>query len=533
LGIVLLSLCLSAGCTRVSTSSQPAEAAWTIHGVVRYAIPNDLNTLNPVLGGLAYENAIEEAVFDGLVKLDDHQRLIPDLATQVPSVANGGISADGKTITYHLRKATWQDGTPVTAADVVFTVQKIKDPSVNAPNSGPYTHIASIDAPNPSTVVVHLTAPWAPAIGQLFCDGENGSIIPKHLLEHATDFNQDPFGTHPVGSGPLRLVRWERGAQIILEPYAKYFGGPPKLKHVVIQIIPDTNTRLTSLTSHASDFGTITPAQAQIVRTTPGLKVMFVRNYALVYVVVNVTRPILSDVSVRRALAMAIDRRRLTQTAFLGAAIPADSFIPPFSWAYTPNNGLPRYDLEAATRLLDAAGWRMGGDGTRRKGKLRLAFSIVTATGSLTQATLAEELQQAWRALGADVSVRTLQLNVLRSPTGLLVTGQFDTAVVNFIFDPDPDRTQNLGSQFMGARGFNESRYSSARSDALSAAAVAVYERAKRKPYYAQLQRLWNADLPVIPIAWVDNVDVVNADLRGFKPEPVNSDFWNVSQWRI
>ena len=113
------------------------------------------------------------------------------------------------------------------------------------------------------------------------------------------------------------------------------------------------------------------------------------------------------------------------------------------------------------------------------------------------------------------------------------MTGQFDTAVVNFIFDPDPDRTQNLGSQFMGARGFNESRYSSARSDALSAAAVAVYERAKRKPYYAQLQRLWNADLPVIPIAWVDNVDVVNADLRGFKPEPVNSDFWNVSQWRI
>jgi peptide/nickel transport system substrate-binding protein len=147
--------------------------------------------------------------------------------------------------------------------------------------------------------------------------------------------------------------------------------------------------------------------------------------------------------------------------------------------------------------------------------------------------TLAEQLQQAWHAVGADVSVRTLPLNVLRSPTGLLVTGQFDTALLGFIFDPDPDRSQNLGSEYIGARGFNESRYVSAHSDALSNAAVSVYGHNERKPLYDQLQRLWNTDLPIIPIAWADNVDVINADLRGFKPEPVNSDFWNVVQWQI
>jgi peptide/nickel transport system substrate-binding protein len=531
---VVVLLVVTSACTRVSTSSQPRAASWTIPGVVRYAIPNDLNTLNPVLGGLAYENAIEAAVFDGLVKLDDHERLIPDLATEIPSLSNGGISADGKTITYHLRRGvTWQDGAPVTSADVAFTAEKIMDPTVNAPSSGPYTHIASVETPNNFTVIIHLKAPWAPAIGQLFCDGENGSIIPKHLLEHSADFNRDPFGVHPVGSGPLRLVRWDRGADLILEPNNRYFGGAPKLQKVIIQIVPDTNTRLTELTSHSLDFATIAADQADTVRRAGGLKVLLVPNYALAFVAVNVTRAPLNDARVRRALAMALDRPRLTRTVFLGTAIPADSFIPPFSWAYEPNNDSPSYDPSQAARTLDAAGWRIGNDGIRHKGAQRLAFDVVTNSGSVATMMLCEELQQAWKAVGADVSVRALPLNVLRSPTGLLVTGQFATAVLSFIFDPDPDRSQNLGSEFIGARGFNESRYVSARSDELSTIAVAVYDHAKRKPFYAQLQRLWNTDMPIIPIAWVDNVDVINSDFRGFRPEPVNSDFWNVSQWQI
>ena len=502
---------------------------------MRYAIPNDLNTLNPVLGGLAYENAIESAVFDGLVKLDDQERLITDLAAEIPSRANGGISADGKTITYHLRHGvTWQDGVPFSSADVVFTVAKIMDPSVNAPNSGPYTHIASITAPDPYTVVVHLHAPWAPAIGQLFCNGENGSIIPKHLLEQSADFNHDPFGIHPVGTGPLRLVSWERGADIKFDAYPGYFGGAPKIRSVVVQIIPDANTRLTTLTSHELDFATVgNPAEVPALRRAPGLRVLLVKNYALILVEFNVTRSPLNDVRVRRALATALDRPRLTARTFVGTAIAADSFIPPFSWAYAPDNASPPYDVAAAQRLLDEAGWHAGADGIRRKGDQLLTFDLLTTSGSATGAAMAEQLQQAWRAVGADVTVRSEPINVLRSPTGLLVTGNFDAALLSFIFDPDPDRSQNLGSQFIGARGFNDMRYVSRRSDDLSAAAVSVYDHAQRKPIYAQLQRLWNTDMPLIPLAWVDNIDAINADLHGFRPEPVNSDFWNVVQWQI
>lgn len=530
-------LLLWCGCSKVATTGRGEAGSdrATIPGVVRYAIPNDLNSLNPVIGGLAYENAIESAVFDGLVKLDDQERLVPDLATEIPSRGNGGISADGKTITYHLRHGvSWQDGAPFTSADVVFTVAKIKDPRVNAPNSGPYTHIASVTAPDKYTVIVHLRAPWAPAIGQLFCNGENGSIIPRHLLEGSTDFNHDPFGVHPVGTGPLRLTRWDRGAQIVLVANAGYFGGAPKVHSVVVPIIPDANTRLTTLTSHGLDFAHLgNPAEVTSLRSMPGLRVLLVKNYALTFVEFNMTRAPLNAAPVRRALAMALDRPRLTSRTFVGTAIPADSFIPPFSWAYDADNGSPPFDVGGANHMLDAAGWHLGADGVRRNGNRKLAFDILTVTGSATGAAMAEQLQQAWRAIGADVSVRSEPLNVLRSPTGLLVTGQFDAALLSFIFDPDPDRSQNVGRQFIGARGFNDMRYVSPRSDALGVAAVAVYDHAQRKPLYAQLQRLWNADLPIIPLAWADDIDVINADFRGFRPEPINSDFWNVVQWQI
>jgi peptide/nickel transport system substrate-binding protein len=122
---------------------------------------------------------------------------------------------------------------------------------------------------------------------------------------------------------------------------------------------------------------------------------------------------------------------------------------------------------------------------------------------------------------------------VLRSPEGLWVTGHFDVALERLVLDPDPDRSANVGSQFIGARGFNNSRYVSAQSDLLTARAVAVYSEEQRKPVYAQLQRLWNRDLPIVPLAWDDAIYVVNRDLRGFKPEPVNSDFWNVQTWKI
>ena len=523
------------GCSRVSTGAHPAHQGSTIPGVVRYGISNDLNTLNPIIGGLAFENSIEEAIFSSLVKLDDHERLIPDLAIEVPSARNGGISPDGRTITYHLRHGVrWQDGQPLTSADVAFTYRKIVDPSVNAPNSAPYTHVQSLTTPDPYTVVIRLKQPWAPGIGQLFCGGENGGIIPEHLLAHSADFNHDPFGTHPVGSGPLRLALWERGSRLVLVPNQYYYLGAPKLKEVEVLIVPDPNTRLTMLISKELDVVQVgVPDQIARLREIPGYAVKLVQYPYLAFLDLNVSRAILSDVRVRRALALGLDRIRLAQTAYAGTAIPARSFMPPFSWAYAQDNGSPPFDPQAAGRLLTQAGWLVGSDGIRSRSGRRLELDISFATEGAPARVMAELMQQQWRAIGVDATIRPSPLNVLRSPTGLWTTGNFDVAIFTFIFDVDPDRSANLGSQFIGTRGFNDGRYRSAESDLLTAQAVQSYTHTARAPIYAHLQRLWNADLPIVPIGWPQAIYSVNLDLRGFKPEPINSDFWNVQEWRI
>ncbi len=524
------------GCSRVSTLSHRMSGnATTIPGVVRYAISNDLNTLNPVIGGLAFENAIEEAIFNGLVKLDDHERIIPDLAEEVPSVENGGVSADGRTITYHLRHGVrWQDGVPLTSADVAFTFARIEDPKVNAPNSAPYTHVERILTPDPYTVVVRLKAPWAPAIGQLFCDGENGSIIPAHAFAHSSDFNRDPFGVHPIGSGPMELKTWERGARIILVPNPTYFAGVPKIKELDILIVPDSNTRLTLVTSKELDVvGIGTPNQVARLRQLPGYSVLLVQYTWGNYLLFNLSRALLADQQTREGLSLALDRRRLVETSYSGTAAVGETFIPPYSWAYTADNGSPPYDVRRAKEVFAQAGWRPGSDGTLMRDGRRLAFTLSMSTGSTINSSEAQQMQAQWRAVGADVAIQTVPINVLRSPDGLWTTGKFDVALQNLIFDPDPDREANLGSEFIGSRGFNDGRYVSAQSDRLSAEAVSVYPHAEREPLYAQLQRMWNHDLPVLPIAWPQAIYAVNNDLRNFKPEPVNSDFWNVQEWEI
>jgi peptide/nickel transport system substrate-binding protein len=269
------------------------------------------------------------------------------------------------------------------------------------------------------------------------------------------------------------------------------------------------------------------------LRQLPGYSLRLVQYTWANYLVFNLSRALFADPLVRQALALALDRRRLVATTYSGTAVNGDSFIPPSSWAYTADNGSPPPDVQRARDLLDRAGWIVGPDGIRTHSGRRLAFTITTSSGSTINSELAQQLQAQWRAVGADAAIQTLPINVLRSPDGLWTSGKFDIALVNLIFDPDPDREANLGSQFIGPRGFNDGRYVSALSDRLSAEAVAVYPHDRRKPFYAQLQRLWNHDLPVLPIAWPQDIYAVNDDLHGFRPEPVNSDFWNIQKWEI
>ncbi|HEV2037019.1 MAG TPA: ABC transporter substrate-binding protein, partial [Candidatus Eremiobacteraceae bacterium] len=522
---------------KVSTSGGIDETGnrATVHGIVRLAILAEPNTLNPVLSGLIQEGYMEGAIFNGLVKLDSRGNILPDLATDVPSLANGGISKDGKTITYHLRHGvTWQDGAPLTSDDVAFTYSAYVNPKVNSFWGGTYRHITSISTPDAYTAVLHLKKPFAPAITQFFERGTGGFVVPKHILEKSADINTDPFGKHPVGTGAFRLERWDHGSLIVLKPNPHYFGGAPKLREIDVHIVANPNTQMAMIGSHELDVAVqLTPAQYPQVKAVAGIHAILVPTLLERFITFNLKREPFTDLRVRRALALALDRDRIVATAYLGTATRAQTLVPPTNWAYDPT-GAPPYDPALAKSLLDQAGWIAGPEGMRAKNGRPLTFALLNQTEQNTLSTMVQEIQRAWRDVGVAVDIKAVPRNVIYgNPDGVANSGKFDSLLDDWGADPDPDRSLLTETKNFSPHGWNDAFYSNPEVDRWSEEAVATFDLATRKRFYSLIQRQMNRDLPFIPLAWDGRIYAVNTDLRGFSPEPVFTDFWNVETWQI
>ena len=192
-----------------------------------------------------------------LVIADGSGRLVGDLATEVPSLRNGGISRDGRTYVYRLRKGVfWHDGARFTSRDVTFTWRAVVNPNNNVFHREGYEEVASIETPDDYTVVVLLKRRYPPFVTQFFTSLQEGSkaILPEHLLGKLHDINRAPFNAAPVGTGPFRFVRWDRGRGIILAANEHYFRGRPKIDKIDFRVLPDDNTILSEMESHEIDM---------------------------------------------------------------------------------------------------------------------------------------------------------------------------------------------------------------------------------------------------------------------------------------
>jgi peptide/nickel transport system substrate-binding protein len=532
----LVLLAALAACSRVSTSNQSARHnPSTVPGIVRLSINAEPNTLNPVLSGLVTEAYVEAAMFNGLVQYDDRARLVPDLATQVPSLENGGISRDGRTITFHLRRGVkWQDGQPLTSADVAFTYSKYIDPKTNSFYLNVYKRIAKLETPDTYTVIVRLAKPFAPAVFQFFGRGSGGYVVPKHVLDHARDFNRDPFGSQPLGSGPFRLSRWDHGSLIVLLANPSYFGGAPHVREIDIHIVPNPNTQVAMLGSRDLDLATqLTPTQYHRVQGMEGVRTLLTPTYFERFLTFNCRREPFTDVRVRRALAMALDRHRIAETAYANTAIAADTLLAPYDWAYTSDNGAPVYDPQGAKNLLAQAGWSFGPDHLWHKSGRTLSFGLLNQAESNPLSTMAQEMQRDFHDIGVQVDLRQVPRNVIYGTSGLANVGKFDALVDDWGADTEPDRSNIIQTKDISPRGYNDAFYSDADVDRWSEAALATYDERTRKQLYTLIQRRLNRDVPYVPLVWEKRIYALNSDLRGFSPEPLYSDFWNVQRWQI
>jgi peptide/nickel transport system substrate-binding protein len=313
---------------------------WTKPGILRVAAFDEPDNLNPMVGNEQAEVDLSLLWGSYLFRFNDRNEWVPELATEVPTLANGGISRDGRAFTYHLRTAVkWHDGAPFSADDVIFSWQQVMNPRNNVATRAGYDDVTRIDKKDAHTIVVHLRRPYAPFLSAFFSMGSSPiSILPKHLLAQYADINRVPFNVKPIGTGPFILESYEKGNMLTFEANPAYFRGPPKIKTIYWRFIPDTNTLMTQLQTHEIDGSFAIPTQyLPTLQTLSGTKLYFTDLTAYSMLGFNVSRPQLSDKIVRQALAYAVDRPSIRDKIYHSVRPLADTDQPTFLWAYNPN----------------------------------------------------------------------------------------------------------------------------------------------------------------------------------------------------
>ncbi|HLW38208.1 MAG TPA: peptide ABC transporter substrate-binding protein [Candidatus Eremiobacteraceae bacterium] len=531
-----------AGCSKIQTSVGGLNAGgnpWTVHGILRVGSYEDLDSLNPLLSSQSFVTDVDQMVYSGLIDYDDRANAIPDVALQVPTLENHGISADGLTVIYHLRRGVlFSDGAALTSADVKYTWQQIMNPNNNLPFRYPYDVVASIDTPDAFTVVVHLKHPLASFIGNFMRNGNVGSILPEHLLRSYADLNRIAFNTHPVGSGPFIVKRWEPGVLLDLIPNPRYWRGPPRLHEIRYQIIPSQNTLLTSVRGHDVDLYYDAPeVQYSTLKSLAGIRVTAVPNMTFEHVDFNCRRYPLSDVRIRQAIAYAIDWRKLANDVYFGLDLPGMADIPPLSWAYDQSVQPYPHDPAKARALLASAGWTAGAGGTLQRAGQPLQLGIATVSGVTSRAKAEELMQQDLRAVGIGLEIHNYPADILFATygnNGVLARGRFDLALFAWEYTvPDPDNTLTIGPDQLPPFGENYTFFADRDIGVWQKAAQYYYRREQRRPYYVKIQQRIHDAVPIHTIVWRSNIDAVNTDLKNFKPAPAVSDFWNSYEWQI
>jgi peptide/nickel transport system substrate-binding protein len=534
-----LLLCIAAaatvmsGCSRGATSSSFLNPG-TVAGELRYGSGYEPDSLNPLLANTQAANDIAYAIFEPLFRYDPDGNLIPAAATQVPTRANGGISADGTTITLHFRSGMeWSDGAPYDARDLVFTWHAVMNPRNNTRAQSGWDDIASMQLRDATTVVVRLKTVNAGILGTFALGGAGYPPLPAHLLAALPDINRAAFNSAPISSGPFVLTSWNHGASLEFAPNPHYWRGPPKLQRLRYVIVPDTDTLLAQLRSHEIDvYESVGENQIRELATIPGVRTTTTLTANWRRLAFNLSKPVFADRRVRLAIAEAVDWDRMNATIFHGYNRRAVSDIAPTSWA-APDVPSYRFDPADAARLLDAAGWRVGTGGMRSRGGVPLAFSVSTTNAKQSNVQSEVQMQQALRAVGIALQIKNYPGSLLFAREGPIYRGTYDTEFTIETNGPDPDNEPMWAGAFIPPHGTNTSWFDDPIVNRLSHAAATTYDRAQRRALYAREEARIHQLVPAVFFYWQNSYSGVNADLRNWKPATYISSFWNCWEWSI
>ncbi len=477
-------------------------------------------------------------LFQYMVKFDDRGQLVGDAATAVPSLQNGGISADGRTITYHLRKnLKFADGVPLTARDCVWSISAILNPNNNVQSRYGYDRIALAQAPDPYTLVLHLKEPFGPLL-TLVLAPQGFPILPQHLLARYPNLNHVDFNEHPIGSGPYVATQWSRGDRVEMRPNPYYFAGVPKIQHLTVRFVPDTNTAINLLHTREADglFDNQDRETYPQLRAMEGIVTTATPMNAVGAIIFNTQDPITGDPRVRHALAEAMNVPAMVQKTYRGAEPSTDAGRGLFIWAFSPVDypDIP-FDLKHAAQLLDEAGWKMGADGVRQKDGKTLDLLFIIQAQTPGDQIIGSFVADAERQIGVRVTLKQFNVTQFVAPANLggpVYGGKFQMALYPFVNGDDPDTTDQFQCDRIPPRGYNKSRICEALIDRLLEEGRSTFDVARRKAVYAQLQRELYRELPIALIYQRRQINSFSKRIEN-QTTSLSGAFWNAGAWTL
>ncbi|HEX3275063.1 MAG TPA: peptide ABC transporter substrate-binding protein, partial [Gemmatimonadales bacterium] len=509
-----------------AASCRPDAAGCLRCGTVVVAATGEPSHLLPPLVVETVGRDISDQIFERLADLAPGAAPI-DTGAYRPALAQRWERVDSVSWRFHLRDgARWQDGRPVTAADVVFSFEAFGDSVLDAPARPYLAGQLAVTAEDSATVLVRFARPSPES---LYDATYHVRIIPEHIWGGVPRgrWPADTAVAHLVGSGPYRVAEWRRGefVRLVADTAGRRAADLPPIRTAVWRFTDDPDAALNLVLGREADLletagrpeNATRAARDSAVRLEPypsatyGFLGFRVRGRST-----DPVHPIFGDAATRRALALAVDRDALARSAFGREAKAPPGPMSQLLWIWDDRIRTLPFDAVAAARALDQAGWRADSAGVRRRGTKALAFDILVPGTSPTRRQLAVALQAMWQAVGAAVTVTAVDFPVFQERLG---RGQFDSYIGAWLDEPSP---RGLAEQWTraGWDALNYGHWSSPAFDTLFARAARATAVDSARALYREAMDTLNAEAPAIFLYAPANLAVVSKRMEGVEIDP-------------
>ena len=566
-GTCLSKLAIAAIAVAILSTSALAERGRDGHLKILYW--QAVSTVNPYLSGGTKDIEAASLVLEPLARYDETGTIVPALATDIPTVENGGVAADLMSITWPLRQdITWSDGTPFTAADVVFSAEYCLNEEMGCNALSSFTDVTGVEALDDHTVKIHFGVakpfPYGPFVGS------NAPILQKAQFENCTGARaqtctEQNFG--PIGTGPFKVDEFRANDVIVLSANERYREpDKPAFAAVILkgggdatsaaravlatgefdyawnlQVEPEVLEQMVTNGKGTVVAGFGTMVERLVVNQTNNDPALGVERRSLYLDGAN-PHPFLSDPAVRRALSLAIDRQILVDSGYGAAGRVSCNILPaPAVYASVANDACMTPSIEEANRILDEAGWLAGDDGVREKDGVRLSILYQTSTNSVRQGTQAL-VKQMWKEIGVETELRNIDAAVFfggdpSSPdTYLKFYADIQMYTNNFDgIDPEAYMANWTCSEIPAPEkqwlGGNIPRVCDAEYEALSARMAVTASLDERAVIARQMNDILVQNHYVIPLIWRAKISAHANTLKGVRMNPWDSELWNAADW--